>query len=144
MAATLREATRVDVTAMHRVRIAVPENRLTSSVITEEHYLPAIETTGRGWVIELDGTVVAFAVGNDQTGNIWALFVHPEHERRGYGRRLHEVMVSWLFSRGLAKLWLSTESGTRAQRFYEAADWQFKGNLADGQAMYELHLPKAP
>jgi GNAT superfamily N-acetyltransferase len=129
---------------MHRVRIAVRENRLASSVITEEHYLPAIETTGRGWVIELDGTVVAFAVGNEQTGNIWALFVHPEHERRGYGRRLHEVMVSWLFSRGLAKLWLSTDPGTRAQRFYEAADWQFKGNLADGQALYELHLPNAP
>jgi hypothetical protein len=62
--AILREAKRVDVAAMHRVRVAVRENRLTSSAITEEHYIPAIEATGRGWVVEVNGTVVAFAVGN--------------------------------------------------------------------------------
>jgi GNAT superfamily N-acetyltransferase len=140
----LRQAERGDIPAMHRVRLAVRENRLTSSVITEEHYIPAIEVTGRGWVIELNRTVVAFAVGNEHTGNIWALFVEPEHEGHGYGRRLHDVMVSWLFSRGLAKLWLGTDPNTRAQRFYEAAGWQFKGIVANGEARYELHKPKTP
>lgn len=48
---------------MHRVRLAVRENRLTSR-ITEEDYIPAIEETGRGWVVEVDGGVVGFAVGN--------------------------------------------------------------------------------
>jgi hypothetical protein len=64
MSSTLRQARRGDIPAMHRVRLAVRENRLTSSAITEQHYLPAIEETGRGWVIEVSGTVVAFAVGN--------------------------------------------------------------------------------
>ena len=144
MVAAVRQANRSDIPAMHRVRLAVRENRLTSSAITEEHYIPAIEVTGRGWVIDLTGTVVAFAVGNELTGNIWALFVDPEHERQGYGQRLHEAMVAWLFARGLAKLWLTTDPNTRAQRFYEAAGWQFKGILADGEAMYELYNPKAP
>lgn len=135
LVATLRQANRADVAAMHRVRVAVRENRLTTSAIAEEHYVPAIETTGRGWVVEVNGAVVAFAIGNEQTGNIWALFVHPEHERRGYGRRLHEIMVSWLFS---------PTPNTRAQYFYEAAGWQFKCSLASGEAMYELHVPKAP
>ena len=141
MVATLRQAHRGDIPAMHRVRLAVRENRLTSSAITEEHYLPAIEETGRGWVVEVDGTVVAFAVGNVETGNIWALFVDPEHEGRGHGRRLHDVMVSWLFSRGLPKLWLSTAPGTRAQRFYEAAGWQLKSVLPQGEVLYELPNP---
>lgn len=109
-----------------------------SSTITEAHYLPAIEVAGRGWVVELDGVVVAFAVGNEHTGNIWALFVDPEHERRGYGRRLHDVMVAWPFSRGLEKLWLATGPNTRAQGFYEVAGWQFKGMATGGDARYEL------
>jgi GNAT superfamily N-acetyltransferase len=32
--------------------------------------------------------VVAFAIGDATIGNIWALFVDPRHERRGFGRRL--------------------------------------------------------
>ena len=142
--ATLRIANRDDVAAMHRVRTAVLENRLTSSVITERDYIPAIEATGRGWVIECDGAIVGFAIGNDQTGNIWALFVHPQHERRGYGRRLHDVMVSWLFSRGLSNLWLSTMPNTRAQHFYESAGWLFKRSLPGGESLYEFPVPNTP
>jgi GNAT superfamily N-acetyltransferase len=123
---------------MHHVRLAVRENRLTSSGIREAHYLPAIESTGRGWVVEVDGAIVAFAVGNEHTGNIWALFVHPDHERRGYGRRLHDVTVAWLFSRGLEKLWLTTGPNTRAQGFYEAAGWQRTGIVSGGDVRYEL------
>lgn len=126
---------------MHRVRRSVRENRLESAV-TEADYIPAIAETGRGWVIEVDGTVVAFAVGNEVTGNIWALFVHPGHERQGYGRRLHDVMVDWLFSRGLKCLWLTTQPDTRAQRFYESAGWVHTG-FVHGEARFERRVPTA-
>jgi GNAT superfamily N-acetyltransferase len=126
---------------MHRVRLAVRENRLTTSAITEVHYLPAIETTGRGWVIEADGKVVAFAVGNAQTGNIWALFVDPEHEGCGYGRRLHDAMVKWLFSCNLKRLFLSTGPNTRAQRFYETTGWRCTRLLQNGEMHFELYPP---
>ena len=81
---------------------------------------------------------MAFAIGNEQTGNIWALFVDPGHERRGYGRRLHDVMISWLFSQGLETLWLTTGQNTRAQGFYEAAGWQRTGTVTGGDVRYEL------
>ena len=123
---------------MHRVRLAVRENRLTSSAIGEEHYVPAIESTGRGWVAEEHGSVVGFAVGNAITGNIWALFVDPEYEGRGHGRRLHDVMVEWLFLQGKERLWLSTDPHTRAQRFYESAGWSLVRLDPDGEALYEL------
>ncbi len=144
MSAILRRAERRDIPAMQRVRLSVRENKLTSTVITEDDYISAIEKTGRGWVIETDGTVVAFAVGNAVTGNIWALFVDPEHEGRGHGRRLHDEMTAWLFSSGLARLWLSTSPGTRAQRFYEAAGWRHLGTVAGGEALYELRNPSVP
>lgn len=124
---------------MHRVRLAVLENRLTSSVILEEHYIPEIEVTGRGWVVTDSTEVVAFAVGNRETQNVWALFVDPQHEGKGHGRRLHDVMVEWLFSEKVQTIWLSTDPGTRAQQFYEAAGWSFRRILPDGEYYYELH-----
>ena len=139
MEGVLRQAVREDIPGMHRVRLAVRENRLRSTVIREEHYVAEIEVTGRGWVITERGRIVAFAVGNKETRNVWALFVDPAHEGRGYGRRLHEAMVEWLFQQGVPSIWLSTDPGTRAQRFYETAGWTFRCVLPDGERYYELH-----
>ena len=137
MANEPRQATRADIPGMHVVRLAVRENPLTTSAIQEEHYVPAIESTGRGWVIEEQDEVVAFAVGNSITGNIWALFVHPDHEGKGYGTALQNVMVNWLFEQGLLRLNLETGTGTRAQGFYEATGWSFVGINDKGEALYE-------
>lgn len=143
MTALVRVATRDDVPGMHRVRLAVRENRLTSAAITEDDYPPEIEQTGRGWVAVQDGRVHGFAIGNRTTGNIWALFVDPKAEGKGLGRQLHNAMVRWLFSEGLQVLRLSTDPGTRAQRFYERAGWKFVRVLEDGEDMYELRSPNA-
>ena len=128
---------RSDVREIQRVRHCVLENRLTSGVITDDDVVEAIERTGRGWVVEADGRIIGFAVGNAETGNIWALFIEPEHERRGHGRRLHDEMVAWLWSRGLTRLWLTTAPGTRAERFYEKAGWKRGGVMPSGELMFE-------
>lgn len=135
--ARLREADRRDIDAMHRVRLAVRENRL-ASAIGHDDYVRAIETTGRGWVVEDEGRVAGFAVANARTGNIWALFVDPAYERRGFGRRLHDTMLHWLFSTGADRAWLSTQPGTRAERFYEAAGWRRTGINDNGELEFEL------
>lgn len=123
------------------MRHSVKENRLTSRVITDEEVIEAIEKSGRGWVIEDWDSVLGFAIGNAENGNIWALFVDTENESRGFGRRLHDEMTSWLWSRGLRRLWLTTEAGTRAQRFYESAGWQNRGFLPSGEILFELNAP---
>ena len=137
----LRQAAISDIPGMHRVRLAVRENRLTSSVIGEADYLPAISSTGRGWVVESQGRVLGFAVGNAQTGNIWALFVDPQYEGQGHGKALHAAMLDWLWSQGLQKLWLTTGANTRAARFYERAGWQLAGELVGGELRYEITRP---
>jgi len=134
----LRQAEARDISALQRVRASVRENRLVSTVITDEDVRRAIEETGRGWVVEADGEVVAFAIGNATDGNVWALFVHPDHERRGHGRRLHDAMVAWLWSRGLERLWLTTQPGTRAEKFYAAAGWVRTGLASRGEVRFEL------
>jgi len=135
----IRQAVRADIAGIQRVRHAVLENRLVSRVIDDTEVRESIEVTGRGWVIEADGEIVAFAIGNEITGNIWALFVDPEHERRGYGRELHDTMVCWLWSKGLERLWLTTDPGTRAQSFYEAAGWRLSGLTDGGELQFEAH-----
>jgi GNAT superfamily N-acetyltransferase len=122
---------------MHRVRLSVRENVLTSQVSGDD-YVPAIEETGRGWVVDTEEGIAGFSVGNAKTGNIWALFVDPVQERKGYGRRLHDVMVEWLFAQGLTRLWLGTQPGTRAERFYLAAGWRPTGDVDGGEVELEL------
>jgi quercetin dioxygenase-like cupin family protein len=112
-------------------------------VIGDAEVVEAIERTGRGWVVECDGAVVAFAIGNAQTGNIWALFVDPAHEGRGHGRRLFDTMVAWLWSQDRDRLWLSTAPGTRAQRFYERAGWRSLGPQPSGELGFELRRPRS-
>ena len=139
MTVVLRQAAQADIAGMHRVRLAVKENRLSNpSRVTEADYRDAIEKFGRGWLIEIDGVIVAFAFGYTSDGNIWALFVDPEHEGKGYGKQLHGVMVDWLWSQGMERLWLTTATGSRAVGFYTALGWQQRPMPANGDAYFEL------
>ena len=148
MQSILRQARRSDVHDIMRVRLSVNENQLTSRVISDDEVIESIEVSGRGWVVEVDGRIVAFAIGNAQTGNIWALFVEPGHEGQGHGRRLQAEMIAWLWSQGLKRLWLSTSPGTRAERFYESTGWQRQGLTSDGEVLFEqrenVRSPRSP
>jgi GNAT superfamily N-acetyltransferase len=144
MKALQRAAQRADIPGMHRVRMSVRENRLVSMQLTDAHYIEAIESRGRGWVVELDGTIVAFAIGDTSNASIWALFVEPGFEGRGFGRQLHDEMVSWLWRQGHERLWLTTDAGTRAHRFYEAAGWHTVGPGTHGEVRLELNRQGSP
>lgn len=89
----LRVAVRGDVAGIQRVRHAVRENRLLSRTISDAEVAHAIERSGRGWVVELDGEIVGFAIGNIEDASVRALFVGPLYEGHGYGRALHDAMV---------------------------------------------------
>jgi quercetin dioxygenase-like cupin family protein/GNAT superfamily N-acetyltransferase len=136
--AVLRQATMADSAGIWDVRYAVRENTLRRGKLDDDDMQREIERSGRGWVVEDAGRIVAFAVGNADTGNIWALFVHPDAEGRGHGGRLHDTMVEWLWSRGLERLWLTTGPGTRAQGFYERRGWQNLGLTDQGEILFEL------
>ena len=98
----LREATRADLAGIWRVRYAVVENTLAPDGIEDDEVIGQLEAGGRGWVVEEDGEIVAFAIGDVRGANVWALFVHPRAEGRGHGSRLHDTMVEWLWTTGWA------------------------------------------
>ena len=119
--------------------MSVLENPLRNpALVQSRHYEAMLEQGGRGWVAELGGRIVGFAIADLERSNVWALFVDPEAAGSGIGRRLHDTMMDWMFSAGAGYVWLSTEPGTRAERLYRAAQWRYVGLEPNGEARYEM------
>ena len=119
-----RRATHADIPAMAQLRLAVTENRLSDPArITFAMYDDFLERSGRGWVAERDGEIVAFCYADKVNASIWALFVQPGHESGGLGRALLDLATAWLFDLGHDTVHLTTGAGTRADRFYAHRGW---------------------
>ncbi|MBB5017474.1 GNAT superfamily N-acetyltransferase [Chitinivorax tropicus] len=93
---------------------------------------------GKGWLAEVDKTVVGFAIIDLLGNNIWALFVHPDFEKRGIGKTLHDAMLNWYFEQTAVAIWLSTTPQTRAEQFYRQAGWTAAGLTRTGEVRFEL------
>lgn len=128
-----------DIPALFEVRYAVTENilrnRLLVTAANTEDYLTR---RGRGWVCEVGGRIVGFAIADVQDHNIWALFVRPEYAGQGIGKRLHRLMLDWYFAQTPEPVWLSTASGTRAEEFYHRQGWRKIGRTPSGEVRFEL------
>lgn len=131
---TLRPATGEDIAAMHRIRLAVRDNRLgDTSRVTPAHYRRYVAEPGVSWVAELEGRLAGFGIADRSSRSLWALFVDPEFEGRGLGRALLARLTECLFAWGAGRINLSTEPGTRAERMYLAAGWVQVGTLPTGE-----------
>ena len=118
--------------------MSVRENRLAdANLVQPKDYRVLLRSGGKGWVAEVEGRIVGFAIADISRSNIWALFVNPLAERRGVGRVLHDKMMEGLFADGAEHVWLRTEPDTRAEGFYRAAGWRYIGR-EQGEARYEI------
>lgn len=135
----IREAQLADIPGMHKVRVAVMENRLPDpTMITMDEYKDYITNRGKGWVSEIHDTIAGFAIVSLQDHNVWALFVMPGYEKKGMGRMLHDRMMDWYFSKTDEKIWLGTAPQTRAEGFYKKAGWQPVGTRPNGEIAFEM------
>lgn len=137
----IRIATIADIPGIWVVRYAVTENTLTRGRISDEELRESIEDTGCGWVIDVDGVIEGFAIGNARTGNVWALFVNPQAQGKGYGSMLHDTMIAWFRTQRIDPLWLSTGTTTRARAFYERHGWVYAGPYGTDEVRYERPNP---
>lgn len=136
-----REAQAADIKQIQVVRHAVKENRLSNpSLVTDEDCREYITSRGKGWVCEIENRVVGFAIADLKEHNIWALFVHPDYENLGIGKKLHGTMLAWYFANTTEKVWLSTARGTRAERFYRMQGWKDAGLQKNGEVKFEMEF----
>ena len=134
-----REAQTSDIPQIQHVRHSVKENTLSDpSLVTDADCELFIHKRGKGWVCEVDNTIVGFAIADLQEHNIWALFVHPAYAEKGIGRRLHDLMLDWYFSQTDHTVWLGTAPGTRAEIFYSRSGWTRTGTVNKGEIRFEM------
>jgi GNAT superfamily N-acetyltransferase len=135
----IREATIQDIFQMHRVRIAVKENILPDpNLITEKEYEDFLIRRGKGWICELDNIIVGFSIVSVLDKNVWALFVDPDYEGKGIGKKIHDEMMNWYFSQTDETIWLGTAPKTKAERFYQKAGWTQTGVRSNGEVRFEM------
>jgi GNAT superfamily N-acetyltransferase len=82
--------------------------------------------------------MIGFSIADLKDHNIWALFVHPDFENQGVGRKLHDLMLNWYFSQTDRTVWLGTSPNTRAETFYKKAGWKIVGKHGKGEIKFEM------
>ncbi|MFN0015825.1 MAG: N-acetyltransferase family protein [Saprospiraceae bacterium] len=135
----IREATIGDIPQIQLVRNSVRENTLSDpGLVTDADCADFLTRRGKGWVCEMDSRIVGFAIADLKSANVWALFLHPDYERRGIGRMLHDRMLDWYFAQTGATIWLGTAPGTRAAGFYRKAGWREVGMHGQSEIKFEM------
>lgn len=138
----IRRAKPEDVLALAKVHVAawqaghagiVPESRLRQFTVAKREAVfrqLLSQDEGETWLAEEGGDVLGFVilgacrdedVDAFQTGEIWGLYVAPEHWRKGVGRRLQDFAEERLAAKGYAEaiLWVF-EANLNGRKFYEA------------------------
>lgn len=135
----IRQAFIEDIPQIQLVRNSVRENVLSNpALVTDMDVDDYITRRGRGWVSEQADLITGFSIVSVADANVWALFVHPDFEGRGLGRKLHNEMMNWYFLQTDKTIWLSTSPGTRAEKFYRTAGWRECGVYGKGEVRFEM------
>ncbi len=128
---TFREIKPEDIPAIFDVRIATWHNpngreELTRMGITHESVREKMKDSHRGWLCDVDGKAVGFAMGNRRTGEMWVIAVLREYEGKGIGKQLLDSVENWLRGEGWTEIWLTTDTDEafRAVGFYRRQGWE--------------------
>ena len=136
---TIRQAVIPDIKQIQSVRNSVTENTLSNpDLVKDKDGEEFISQRGKGWVCEIDNEIVGFSIVDLKDKNVWALFLRPEFEKQGFGRKLHDIMLNWYFEQTKTNIWLGTSPNTRAEIFYRKAGWTEIGTHGNGEIKFEM------
>lgn len=134
-----RVAEVLDIKQIQVVRNSVKENTLSDpNLVTDRDCEEFLMERGKGWVCEIDHQIVGFAIVDLKEDNVWALFIDPQFEKQGIGKKLHQLMLDWYFGQQRERIWLGTSPGTRAEQFYRTLGWQENGMHGKNEIKFEL------
>ena len=135
----IREARVEDIPQIQVVRNSVKENTLSNpDLVTDKNCEEFITERGKGWVCEIDGKITGFSIVDLKDNNIWALFVDPDFEKKGIGKKLHDIMLDWYFTQTKENIWLGTSPNTRAEPFYRKSGWNEIGIHGKNEIKFEM------
>lgn len=133
-----RQAIPEDIPQIQIVRNSVKENQLSNpNLIPDDLVEEFITKRGKGFVCEIDDIIVGFSIVDFVENNVWALFLLPEFEGKGIGKKIHQLMLDEYFSKTKETIWLSTEANSRAETFYKKQGWKNAG-LHGNEVKFEM------
>ncbi len=141
----IRRAGTADLPAITDVRTSVHENHLSIEQMTvrgiTEASTAAAMLSGQlsAWVVETEGSIIAFAMVEPAAGKLFALFCRPEHAGKGYGSLLLGAAEEWLRGEGARSVTLDTGEHTAAVSFYEKRGYSIIGRK-DGDVLMGKQL----
>jgi GNAT superfamily N-acetyltransferase len=135
----LRTATLSDIPRLIEIRGSVRENRLgdPGRVTLDDYTWHIAHAPVHVWE---EGLIKGMSAGDPRDGSIWALFVDPAFESRGIGQALILAACRSLAAAGHRIARLSTEPGTRAERFYLRNGWLARGHSDRGEVIFVKDL----
>jgi RimJ/RimL family protein N-acetyltransferase len=148
----IRPATAADAEATARVHVESWAAAYTLAGPTPEQRLEQHRRFPASFVAEIDGEIVGFVgVGpsrdGDAEGELFTIYVHPDHWRGGVGRELiraGEARMRELGYRSVV-LWV-LDGNDRAQRFDESEGWAADGECRTiefvGESIPEVRYAK--
>ncbi|MGV3503070.1 MAG: GNAT family N-acetyltransferase [Adhaeribacter sp.] len=116
-----REAKSHDIEKMHAIRLADTDSSPQDQHLRQPADFHRLLESGKGWVCEVDGDLLGFALADLPQARVEALFVRPGVESAFICRMLHDMMTSWCFARGVPRLHSQPLPGVQA--FYLKAGW---------------------
>ncbi len=143
----IREMTVADLPEVFAVRISTEQNAVTMQELEDEYDLTpqtlaaAMNSSAKGWVCEVGGRIVGFAMGDRDEGEMTVIAVVSDCEQRGIGKQLIRKVQDWLFESGHEEIWLVTTPNPsfRAYGFYLSLGWTATGVIIDEEEKFVLH-----
>ncbi|MBJ7263487.1 MAG: GNAT family N-acetyltransferase [Burkholderiaceae bacterium] len=145
MRKTIRLAKDADIARIFDIRTSVRENHLSRAQlndmgITDDAIRHMIETEDCIWIAEVDAVPVGFAIADSVAGSVFAVFIRPQWEGLGLGRRLMNEAEAFLFEQ-FETIWLETDNRSRASGFYTRLGWRLEVMLEGDDVRFEKRRP---
>jgi GNAT superfamily N-acetyltransferase len=139
----------VDISAIFEIRDSVKENHLSRDEVASLGFTPTtlknmLLENCNGWIAVNNTDKMGFVVADKSNGKILGLFVNPNFEGYGIGKKLLQHAEAWLLEEGLDEAWLTTTNNPelRAYSFYQHMGWNIDGEEDDNQVRFTKLLQK--
>lgn len=132
-----------DIESIFTIRDSVTENYLSRAEVARLGFTPTtlremLQQDCIGYLAVINDAEAGFVIANTTSAEVLGLFVRPEYEGKGIGKRLLKQVEAYFVRRGYREIWLTTNDDRtlRACQFYEHLGWVLTEKLADTKVKY--------
>jgi GNAT superfamily N-acetyltransferase len=140
-----REINKSDINDILDIRVSTKENHFSMEDLAEVGVTPEsiaewLDGSVKGWVCEVSGKPVGFALADSESAEVLVVACYPEFERKGIGKALMSLVHDWLWSFDHEEIWLwsDPDPGVRARGFYRKLGYEPTGETKGNDEMLRL------